>query len=72
MFPLLTKPGCLVRWLLFLRFLVACELRKALLERWLFLEVLVFLLQAAERFVSSMVIRDVLLDQLKEFLASKM
>ena len=72
MFPLLKKPGCLVRWLLFLRFLVGCELRKPLLELQLSLEVLVFLLPAAERTVSSMVIRDVLLSQPEEFLASQM
>ena len=63
MFPLLKKPGCLVRWLLFLRFLVGCELRKPLLELRLSLEVLVFLLAETERTVSSLVSRDVLLDQ---------
>ena len=72
MFPLLKKPGCLVRWLLFLRILVGCELRKPLLELQLSLEVLVFLLPVAESTVSSMVIRDVLLDQPEEFLASQM
>ena len=72
MFPLLEKPGCLVRWLLFLKILVGYEVRKVLLELWLYLEVLVFLLPAAERFVSSMVIRDVLLDQPEEFLATHM
>ena len=61
-----------MRWLLFLRILVGCEVRKALLELRLSLEVLVFLLPAAERFVSSMVIRDVLLDQPEEFLATHM
>ena len=63
MFPLLKKPGRLVRWLLFLRFLVGCELRKPLLELRLSLEVLVFLLAETERTVSSLVSRDVLLDQ---------
>ena len=72
MFPLLKKPGCLVRWLLLLRILVGCEVRKVLLELRLSLEVLVILLPAAERFVSSMVIRDVLLDQPEEFLATHM
>ena len=62
MFPLLKKPGCLVHWLLFLRFLAGCELRKPLLELWLSLEVLVFLVPADETAVPSVVIRDVLLD----------
>ena len=69
---LLKKPGWLVRCSLFVRFLVGCELRKALLEILLSLEVLVFLLTAAEKFLSSEVIRDVLLDQLEEFLDSQM
>ena len=72
MFPLLKKPGCLVRWLLFLRFLVGCELKKPLLELWLSLEVLVFLVPADETTVPSVVIRDVLLDWPEEFLASQM
>ena len=61
-----------MRCSLFVRFLVGCELRKALLEILLSLEVLVFLLTAAEKFLSSEVIRDVLLDQLEEFLDSQM
>ena len=51
MLPSLKKPGCLVRWSLFLRFLVGCELRKALLR--LSLEELVFLLPAAKKIVST-------------------
>ena len=50
-----------MRWLLFLRFLVGCELRKTLLELELSLELLMFLLPAAEKLVCVMVIRDVLL-----------
>ena len=69
MFLLLKKPGCLVLWLLFLRFLVGYGLRKPFLE---LLEVLVFLLPAAEGTVSLMVIKDVFLDQPEEFLASQM
>ena len=61
-----------MRWLLFLTILVGCEVKKALLELGLSLELLVFLLPAAETFVSSMVIRHVLLDQPEEFLASQM
>ena len=40
MFPLLKKPGCLVRWSHFLRFLVGSKLRKAFLEILLSLDVL--------------------------------
>ena len=72
MFLLLKKPECLVLWLLFLKFLVGCELRKPFLELPLSLEVLVFLLPAAEGTVSLMVIKDVFLDQPEEFLASQM
>ena len=42
-----------------------------MLELWLSLEGLVFLLLPAGKFASSMVIRDILLDQPEEFLASQ-
>ena len=61
-----------MRWLLFLKILVGCEVRKVLLELQLSLEVLVLLQPVAENFVSSVVIRDVLLDQPEEFLATQM
>ena len=70
MFPLLKKPHYCVdhisSW-----FLVGCKLRKAVLELELSLEGLVFLLPAAEMSASSVVIRDVLVDQTEEFLASQ-
>ena len=43
-----------------------------MLELELFLEGLVFLLPAAEKFAFSMVIKDALLDQTEEFLVSHM
>ena len=61
-----------MRWLLFPKILVGCEVRKVLLELQLSLEVLVLLQPVAENFVSSVVIRDVLLDQPEEFLATQM
>ena len=55
-FHLLKKPGC---WSPFLWSLVGCELRRAVLKLWLSLEGLVFLLLAARKFASSVVIRDI-------------
>ena len=48
------------------------ELRGAMLELHLSLEGLMFLLVAIGKFTSSMVIRDILLDQPEEFLARQM
>ena len=53
-------------------FLVGCELREAVLELGLSLVGLVFFLPEAGKFASSMVIREILLDQPVEFLASQM
>ena len=56
----------------FLWFLVGCELTEAVSELQLSVDGLVFLLPPAGKFASWMVIRDVLLDQPEEFLASQM
>ena len=64
-------PGCLLRWLLSENSGWLWS-QKSFVKTSAVSEVLVLLLPAAERFVSSMVIRDVLLDQPEEFLASQM